>query len=260
MRPDAATTVHAFQSLHNFRDLGGLAAERGGRTRHGVLFRSDSFHTAPAADIDYLLNRIGLASIIDLRSEAELAADRTNPLISATIRYQHLPIAGGPGGAIEAAPTGLRLATRYMEYLDQHAPSVVGAVRAIADANGEPTVVHCRAGKDRTGVVVAMVLATLGVKAEDIAADYALTSAGMRKIMADLAASAHYSAKMKRLPAEMYSSEAPTMTAFLAMVDDRHGGAARWLVDNGLPSAALRTLEDNLIYRTLVPDPRRKHP
>lgn len=242
MQPDTTSTGHVFQTLHNFRDLGGLDTVEGGKTRPGVLFRSDSFHTASPADIDHLVNGVRLASIIDLRSESEVAADRTNPLMPASIRYHHLPIAGGPGGAIEAAPSELRLATRYMEYLDQHVPSIVGAARAVADAEGAPSVVHCRAGKDRTGVVVGMLLASVGVKPQEIAVDYSLTTAAMKRIMEGLKASPHYSANVKRLPPEMYSSEASTMTAFLTMVDDRHGGAARWLVDNGLPSQSLRTL------------------
>jgi hypothetical protein len=247
MQPNTATPEHVLQSVHNFRDLGGLATGDGRRTKSGVFFRSDSFHAASPADIDHLFRRVGLATVIDLRSAPEVAADRTNPLVPASVRYQHLPIAGGPGGSIEGAPSGLRLATRYMEYLDQHGPSVAGAVKALANANGAPSVVHCRAGKDRTGVVVAVVLSTLGVAPEAIAADYALTTIAMRKIMDELTASAHYAANVKRLPPEMYSSEAPTMTAFLGMVEDRHGGAVRWLVDNGVPPATLQTLKRVLI-------------
>ena len=241
--------LHKFESLHNFRDLGGLPTRDGGQTRYGVLFRSDSFHEASPADINYLLHTARIRSIIDLRSEHEVAADSTNALIPTEIRYHHFPIAGGPGGAVEGAPTGERLAARYIEYVERHTDSVLGAVRAIAETEGAASVVHCRVGKDRTGVVIALVLDTVGVISEEIAKDYELTTAAMVKLMTQLKASPTYAANVKRLPDEMYSSQAPTMTSFLKQMSARYGGATSFLLKQGLPQSAIDALKTHLLIK-----------
>jgi protein-tyrosine phosphatase len=233
--------------LYNFRELVGLATDCGGRLRPGVLFRSDSWHEATREDIDYLTGKLGIRTIVDLRAAREADADGNSPLIPDFVRYYHFPMAGGPGGAIEGAPSGQRLATRYIEYLAECAESVVSAVRVVAGDDSGPTVVHCRAGKDRTGTVIAVILGAVGVSPQHIAEDYALTTIGMKKIMARLRASPTYQANVRRLPEEMYSSDASTMKLFLELLDAQSGGAARWLVDHGLAEAELRQLKSRLI-------------
>ncbi|SCL20074.1 Protein tyrosine/serine phosphatase [Micromonospora pallida] len=235
-----------FTGLYNLRDLGGLRAGDGRPIRPGVLFRSDSPHEASEADVDHLVNTLGVTSIVDLRAERELVADGTNPLIPPAVRHQHFPIDGGPGGAIEGAPEGSRLALRYLEYLDRHADAIVGAVRAVAHSDGG-TIVHCRAGKDRTGVVIAVILDALGVDPVEIAHDYELTTEPMNRIMARLRASRTYAANVAKLPAEMYSSRAATMTDFLAELHTRHGGAGEWLLANDLSRADLVALAEHLL-------------
>lgn len=236
-----------FTGLHNVRDVGGLPAAGGRLVRTGVLYRGDSPHEASPADIEYLLGTVGLATVIDLRSEREFEADGTNPLIPQSVEHHHFPIAGGPGGAIEGAPSGERLAARYLEYLDKDTTSVVAAVRAVAEVREGATIVHCRVGKDRTGVVIALILDTLGVAAEDIAHDYELTTEPMKRLLARLRDSPTYSANVSRLPDEMYSSEARTMVAFLEQLHARHGGAASWLLGHGLPQQSLQELHAHLL-------------
>ena len=87
--------AYRFEALHNFRDLGGLRAADGKNIRRGLLFRSDSFHEASAADIRLLLDGVGLTCIIDLRAEHEVAGEGTNPLIPSTVSRRHFPIDGG---------------------------------------------------------------------------------------------------------------------------------------------------------------------
>ena len=242
--------AYRFEALHNFRDLGGLRAADGKNIRRGLLFRSDSFHEASAADVRLLLHGVGLTCIIDLRAEHEVAGEGTNPLIPSTVSRRHFPIDGGAGGAIESAPPGGVLVARYLEYLRDHAPSLIGAVRAIADAVPAPTAVHCRVGKDRTGVVIALILASVGVAMEDIAADYALTAGAMVKILARLRASSTYAANVGLLPGEVYECEAGTMVSFLRELERQHGGATMWLLDNGLPESSLAALRAHLIEST----------
>lgn len=233
-------------SLQNFRDVGGLATTDGRLTRTGVLYRSDSPHNASVEDVARLAGELGVTAVVDLRSEREVREEGHQDGFPESVRRHHFPIAGGAGNAVEAAATGERLAARYVEYLDLHADSIVAAVRTVAAQTGA-SVVHCRVGKDRTGVVIALVLSAVGVRADEVARDFERTTPAMVRIMAQLRASPTYAANVNRLPAEMYRSDAPTMTAFLAKLDERHGGAARWLVDHGLSPGALDALRARLV-------------
>ncbi len=239
--------THVFEQLHNFRDLGGLRTRDGRHTRRGVLFRSDSLHSASATDIQSIAANLKMTSVIDLRSETELATDGIHPAMPKSVQHLNMPLPGGPGGAMEVEASDLMLVVRYLEYLDQHASSIVGAVQSLVEPNGVPAVVHCRLGKDRTGTFVAVVLSAVGVLPEEIAADYALTKPAMTKILEELRASPQYAANVKRLPPQMYGSEPVTMMEFLRKLEALHGGAARWLTDNGLPRESLLELQQLLV-------------
>lgn len=240
--------------LHNFRDVGGLRTSDGRRTAAGVLFRSDSPHGMGDEEVGHLVNALRVRTLVDLRSDREVEGEGHHAELSAKVTRHHLPIAGGPGNAIESAADGERLAARYDEYLEQHTDSLVGAVRAIARTTHGASLVHCRAGKDRTGVVVALVLSAVGVVDDDVVRDYELTTSGMVKILAELRRSETYAANTRRLPDEMYRSDAATMTAFLRILDERHGGAGRWLLGHGLEQDDL----DSLV-RHLVGEPAPEH-
>ncbi len=257
--PIVAEEAFEYKGLHNLRDLGGLHVRGGGHLRSGVLIRSDSLHAAEPEDVDHLLNTVGLVSILDLRSARELDLDGTNELIPATVAHHHFPIAGGPGGAIEGAPAGERLAARYLEYLDNDTHSIIGAIRTLANGRGGATIVHCRVGKDRTGIVIALVLAAVGVEPGDIARDYELTTEPMKRLMVQLRASATYAANVSLLPDEMYSSQARTMLSFLGQLDSVHGGAANWMLGHGLAPAELQALTDQLVTDDRQPHENKEH-
>lgn len=245
--PDRTAHRERLSAVFNFRDLGGLPAADGRTVRCGVLFRSDSFHEAPAADVEYLAGELGIRRVLDLRSETEVDADSAGALARAGADYQQFPIGNGPGDAIAAAPSGQRLALRYRQYLEHFPDSLVGVLRAVAATDGEPTVIHCRAGKDRTGVAVALLLSVLGVSDEDVAADYALTGEAMDRILERLRASPTYAANTSALPDEMYRAEAETMRRFLDELRERDGGAAAWLTAHGLTETELATLRTELL-------------
>jgi protein tyrosine/serine phosphatase len=236
-------------SLQNFRDVGGLATTDGRTTRHGVLYRSDSPHNASVEDVARLAGELGVTAVVDLRSEREVREEGHQRGFPDSVHRHHFPIAGGAGNAVEAAASGERLAARYLEYLDEHADSIVAAVRTVAAEPGA-SVVHCRVGKDRTGVVIGLILSSVGVRDDEVARDFERTTPAMTRIMAQLRASPTYAANVNRLPEEMYRSDAPTMTAFLAKLRDRDGGAARWLIEHGLDPAVLDLLAARLLGTT----------
>lgn len=245
--PGLEGNAYAFSDLHNLRDLGGLPTLDGRRVRTGVLLRSDSPHEAGLADIEHLVSALGVTTVIDLRSDKEFAAEGTNALMPDRVRHRHFPIAAGPGGAVDGAPAGDRLAARYLQYLADDAPSIVGAVAAVAEQQAGAALVHCRVGKDRTGIVIALILDAVGVGSAEIAHDYELTTEPMKKLLVRLRASAVYAANVNRLPDEMYSSEARTMANFLVRLHDEHGGAANWLVAHGLTTDQLGALRRQLV-------------
>src|SRR5207247_3011944 len=126
----------------------------------------------------------------------------------------------------------------YLGYLEGRRGQVVGALRSIAHAGGA-AVVHCAAGKDRTGVVVALALTVAGVPAEAVVTDYAATGERTEAIMARLRRSRLYSRDVNSKPADLQRPRAETMAAFLEQMDARYGGVASWLTDRRLSAADL---------------------
>ena len=118
-------------------------------------------------------------------------------------------------------------------------------MRSIARAEGA-ALVHCAAGKDRTGVVVALALTVAGVPARAVAADYAATGERTEAIMARLRRSRLYARDINSRPADLHRPRAETMMAFLEQMDARYGGVASWLTDHGLGAAELGVMRVKL--------------
>ncbi|CAM8628055.1 TpbA-like domain containing protein [Candidatus Planktophila versatilis] len=240
-------TEHAFQGLFNFRDMSGLTVSQGQNIKSNVLFRSDSFEDATETDVQRLLNVYRINRVIDLRTDRELANEKPSPLSRDGVSYRHRVIDSGPGSAIENAPPGSRLALRYVEYFDYAKESIVSAVRDLAEEGSWRTVMHCRAGKDRTGVVTAVVLKLLGVSNDEIAEDYSLTALAMPEIMSRLRQNPTYAENVKKLPDEMYSATKETMLKFLDLASTELGTFESWLLSNGVTSQEIDQLRSNLL-------------
>ncbi len=179
----------AFQGIHNFRDFGGYATPQG-RVRTGRLFRSAHYATATDEDLAAFAG-LGMAAIVDLRRPAERArfVTRRSPECRARmiaygapsdeIEPPHLGTLSDPG--ITEAVNSARMVEVYQTLAHEpgHLEVFAEAFAALAEADG-PIVVHCHAGKDRTGLIVAFIQHTLGVSADDIMADYLLTNTASR--------------------------------------------------------------------------------
>jgi protein tyrosine/serine phosphatase len=132
----------------------------------------------------------------------------------------------------------------YLGYLGQRADNVVAALRALTETRDGASVVHCAAGKDRTGVVCALALAVAGVDHDDIVADYAMTADVIDALVAKLAASPTYAEDMATRDVASHTPRAETMDRLLTLLDERFGGAAGWLGAHGFGAdeqAALRS-------------------
>src|ERR1700722_16459850 len=169
---------------YNFRDLGGYPTSDGGNTRWGRLYRSDTLHELTADDLE-VLRSIGLASVIDLRTQAEVGRTGRGVLGAEPIRYANLSVLPEEGGERQAAPADNinGVALRYLSYLDVGREALVESIRLMADPESYPLVFHCQAGKDRTGVLAALVLGCIGVDARTIVEDYVLTATRMDLIL-----------------------------------------------------------------------------
>jgi protein-tyrosine phosphatase len=232
----------------NFRDLGGYPTASGQNTRWGRLFRSDTLHELTDADVE-ILRSLGLATIVDLRTSRELARTGRGPMASEPVAFRHLSvIAEGEGEAMAApAEAGEELSTRYLWYLESGRQPLVEALSLVAEPDHLPLVFHCAAGKDRTGVLAALVLDLLGVEPEVIVTDYVVTAGRMELILARYRSDPDVAARMADVPASRFAVEAETMERFLSGLHERYGGARPWALTAGVDAAALDRLSDQLL-------------
>jgi protein-tyrosine phosphatase len=153
----------------NLRDLGGYPAADGGTVRWRTLLRSDALHRLDQSGRAALAG-LGLRTVIDLRTDEEVMAT-PSALDGAGVRTYHVPLFDA--SAIGRLPPELAAIYRYM--IDDCGAAVAEAVGRLCTRNALPGLIHCTAGKDRTGLVAAIVLAVIGVPDDIIAADYAMS-------------------------------------------------------------------------------------
>jgi hypothetical protein len=232
----------------NFRDLGGYPTTGGRRTRWGRLFRSDTLHELTQADVEFLRS-MGLNTVIDLRTARELERTGRGPLAPEPVAFHHLSLITDGGGEAMAAPAeeGDDLAERYLWYLEVGRASLVDALSLISEPANLPLVFHCAAGKDRTGVLAALVLDILGVDAEVIVADYLITAGRMELILGRYRNDPILRERMEKVPASRFSVTQVTMVCFLEELHARFGGAKEWALASGVSPASLDRIEELLL-------------
>jgi len=245
----------------NVRDLGGLPTEDGGKTADARLLRADNLQELSPADIATLVGEIGLTTVVDLRSSDELASEGPAPLdgVAGVLHFHH-PVLAEAGSATDAASDVLLaranrdwsrypadpICGHYLGYLEDRPDQVAAALRSVARSEGA-ALVHCAAGKDRTGVVVAVALSAVGVRRSAVIADYAATGERIGPVLARLRRSPTYAGDISDEPDELQRPRPQTMAAFLEQVDARYGGAARWLAGHGFGPDDLQLLRAKLL-------------
>ncbi|MFJ9776299.1 tyrosine-protein phosphatase [Kitasatospora sp. NPDC101157] len=174
-----------FEALHNFRDLGGCSAADGRTVRQGLLYRSDSLGKSSPADLEKL-QALGVRTVIDLRYDWEIAAKGRVPHFDG-LDFHNLSIEHRPYDQASIDPEldpWRYLADRFAEVAEDGVKEIRQTLEVITDAKA-PVVFHCMSGKDRTGLIAALVLTLLGVSEDDIAADFALTEHATPYLVAD---------------------------------------------------------------------------
>jgi protein-tyrosine phosphatase len=216
----------------NVRDLGGHRTTDGGETRFGEIVRADSIRQLSddgwRAAVDY-----GVRTIVDLRMDAELEAD---PPAELPVDVLHLPffsededVFAEVEAASVAAPDAAS-ATRavYLVFLERFRPNVAAAFAAVAHAPDGGVVVHCMGGKDRTGMLVALLLHVAGVDDAQIAADYALSQERLRSRHEAWLAEAGTEAERERVR-RVTATPADAMLGVLTEVERRYGSVEAYL-------------------------------
>ena len=245
---DSPTRLLPLVGAYNFRDLGGYPIADGRSTRWGRLYRSDTLHELTDQDLA-LLRDIGLAGVIDLRTSTEIERTGRGVLGAEPILYVNFSVLPEAGGEQQAAPAPRidDVADRYLSYLEVGRSALVESFGVMAQPTNYPLVFHCQAGKDRTGVLAALVLGCIGVERSAIVDDYVLTATRMDLILGRLRRDPLYADRIDELPPSVFVVEASTMERFLDGVDKRFGGARAWALGAGVEQSQLRTLEDLLI-------------
>jgi protein tyrosine/serine phosphatase len=237
--------------LRNWRDVGGLATGDGRHVRSGVVYRSASPMFLDAEQVTHLVEGLGVRTRVDLRSDVEIAEVTNEHLADAAIHVAHLPFRAG--GTWQEHPAsvevGTRVATHYMRYLEHSPGSVTGVARLLADAETGPVLMHCSAGKDRTGVALAVVLSAVGVLHEEIVRDYARTQEDLEALLDQLRGLPRYAERLAALPEEGLTAEPASMEIFLSRLEQEHGGARSYLTHHGVGPEILADLEASLLTR-----------
>jgi protein-tyrosine phosphatase len=229
----------------NFRDLGGWRTSDGRRIRSGRLYRSDALQRLTDADVARLRDELNLRTLVDLRSSHEVAREGCGPLAAPPVEYHHLPFFDGPER--DPGRGGFKnLADIYLAMMRFAREPIARALTALAASPGA-AVFHCAAGKDRTGVLSAVVLGVAGVGEEDIVEDYAYTRHALPRILERLRASESYAYVFTELPPDTLHAEPATMEALLAAVRREWGSLRDYALWAGAGAGTLDALASGLV-------------
>lgn len=236
------------EGCFNFRDLGGYQTSDGRHFQTGLVFRSDGLQMLTPADLTKLSGEVGLGHVIDLRSHAEVEEVGCGPIADqATIH--HIPLFVGAEGSSDVMSNFKMpsdMGELYFLMLGFAQEPIAEVVRLLADAES-PAVFHCAAGKDRTGVISAVLLSLLGVPHETIVADYAFSRQNIDLINQRLNNAGTYQNFMADLPEGAYDADPACMESFLSRVHQAHGSMAGWAEEAGLGADVVEALGAKLL-------------
>lgn len=240
---ETRSRIIELEGCFNFRDIGGHHTDDGRSVRWGRLFRSDALHHLTDADLRRVRDELGIRIVVDLRSSAERAGEIPTSLCDPPVREHHVPLFDGER---RSAPSDLSLDQIYSILLRVARAPIARFVRLLAESS-EPVLFHCAAGKDRTGLVTAVVLGAIGVREAEIVGDYAETRRNLDRIVDRLRESASYDHVFTELPPETLHAEPATMERFLAGVARDFGSMRGYLRESGVSDAELAALDANLL-------------
>jgi hypothetical protein len=240
----------SWDGCHNIRDLGGLPLTTGGETRYGAIVRADSLSRLTAAGWSEALD-YGVARVVDLRFAEERARDEGMPtpveVVPISLFGERDPVKDQEWEESTRAVADLTdvFAALYVATIDDYAGQVVRAVTAVAEGNGGCVAVHCFAGKDRTGVIAALLLSLAGVDDDLIVRDFAASDEGVLRLCADWIAGAEDDEE-RSYRTRLVTAPAAAMATMLDHLGARWGGATSYLQAHGVETAIIDELARRL--------------
>ena len=241
---DTVVVATLRELLPNLRDLGGLPTGDGRRVAQGRLLRSDGLQRLTAEQRARVVEGLGVRTLIDLRSELERG--RTGEVefeIGGDGAVHRVPILDG--SYMQAAAEGLSL-THMFDAITFDETAALAEAAGLVAAGPAPVLVFCTAGKDRTGILVALLLDALGVDRSAIVDDFTASEAGVELVMQAFLANFDDD-ELPDIPAEVKAAPPELLRGLLDRVDERAGGARALLVAAGLDPAAFDGLETMLL-------------
>jgi protein-tyrosine phosphatase len=235
----------ALEGAVNFRDLGGYVTSGGQLTRWGVLFRADGLGELTETDLE-VLRGLGIRTVVDLRTGYEVEQSRFD-LDAHPVAFHHFPFIDRlPDADTWDRAPGL-LGAQYKEMLDEASVQIAGALEVLAAPEAHPAVFHCTAGKDRTGLLAALVLSLVGVPEETVVADYALSGEAMARLRAKLMLKYPDGSDVIADLDEVFSAHPSNMVALFAHLRQRYGTAEGYASIIGVPDRVVAGLRSALL-------------
>jgi protein-tyrosine phosphatase len=236
--------VLAIKGIRNLRDVGGYPTTDGRVTRWRTVWRSGVLHGLDAAAQKAVLG-LGLKTVIDLRARVELEHKPNVFGASAALSYRWVPFKD-PARPDDSVDDG-DVTTVYQRALAVRGKRMVAAVRELVEPMALPALVHCAAGKDRTGLLVAVLLAALRVPSKTIVDDYVLSRTCLgQEYLDESRALVAQDGRLWEEVASMFDTPPQRMQLALDYLEDRWGGAERYLLDHGLAVHELDALREAL--------------
>ncbi len=230
---------------YNVRDLGGLKTKDGRVTKSGVIYRGDSLDSITPSDAEILFSELRIGSIVDLRTKAET---ELSGLLFPVPRYRFSVLVEGRLGK-EPFPSDdpAELAKVYLHNIETGRAAVKGTFEVIAqDLDvGVATLFHCAAGRDRTGIISAVLLGLVGVTDGQIAMDYVQSNRNARRVTRKLAENPLY-ANHQDHPAVILLNE-KTIIGFMRLLREAHGGPRQFCLDSGVTQEVISTIEKGFL-------------
>jgi len=239
-------------AVHNFQDLGGYPTVDGRHTRWRTLFRADGLYRLTPDDARAVVN-LGVRTVVDLRTNNEIRERGTFPVDDHDVAYHHLPIIDATWGETQTPEFDDAvdfLVWAYREMLKEASTRFADAITLLSQRSVLPAVFHCAAGKDRTGILAALVLGALGVDAATIAADYGLTQDAMQRLL--VWARDHHPELARTyatMPARFAAADPRAMAVILDDISRSHGNVRSFVRDIGVSESAIRALDEALTTR-----------
>ncbi|MEI8051295.1 MAG: tyrosine-protein phosphatase [Actinomycetes bacterium] len=237
--------IIVFEGPVNFRDVGGYRAIDGRTVKWGRFYRADSLVNLSAEDYAAIKD-LGIATVLDLRTTTELE-DGGFDVSAVDVDFHHLPLMESVPHPDEFKKMPGLLAETYLEMLDAASTELAEALRVISRRGAQPLVIHCTAGKDRTGVLTALVLGLLGIPRDQIVLDYSLSGLGMDRLRLRLV-DRYPDAEDAIMGAhEVFSADPSNIERLLDEIDTRWGSIEALAAHLGIESDVIETLRNHLL-------------